>query len=124
MSIARQGPPGTTRSCPHCHATILDSASVCPACRHHLRFNPAAVEREPPSFSALKVDGTIRHPGSGEAWEYSVSISIRNERGDEITRQVVGVGALRSAEQRTFTFAVDVFTPAGSGTAGKDRIAG
>ena len=29
---------GKTRSCPHCRATILESAAVCPACRHHLRF--------------------------------------------------------------------------------------
>ena len=120
MSTVRQGPPGTTRTCPHCHATILESASVCPACRHHLRFNPAAAERELPSFSPLRVEGTIRHPNVGEAWEYSVSLSIRNERGEEITRQVVGVGALRSAEQRTFTFAVDVFTPAGTRVPGND----
>ena len=42
MSAVRQGSPGATRNCPHCKATILDSASVCPACRGHLRFDPAA----------------------------------------------------------------------------------
>jgi hypothetical protein len=59
------------------------------------------------------VEGSIRHPDSGEAWEYSVVISIKNERGDEVARQVVGVGALQPGEKRTFTFAVEVFTPDG-----------
>jgi hypothetical protein len=59
------------------------------------------------------VEGSIRHPETGEAWEYSVVISIKNERGDEVARQVVGVGALQPGEKRTFTFAVEVFTPDG-----------
>jgi hypothetical protein len=66
-----------------------------------------------PSFSALRVEGTIRHPPAGESWEYSVMVSIRNDRGEELARQVIGVGALNSAEQRTFTLAVEVFTPEG-----------
>lgn len=114
MSTVRQGAPGATRICPHCRATILESASVCPACRHHLRFDPAAAAG-PIGFSPLRVEGTIKHPPVGEPWEYSVMLSIRNDRGEEIARQVVGVGALHPAEQRTFTLAVEVFTP----TAGK-----
>ena len=39
-------------------------------------------------------------------------LSIRNDRGEEIARQVVGVGALRANEERTFTVAVEVFRPA------------
>jgi hypothetical protein len=42
-----------------------------------------------------------------------VVLTIRNERGVEIARQVVGVGALRPAESRTFTLSVDVKTPGG-----------
>jgi len=71
-------------------------------------------QRPAPSFSPLRVDGTIRHPPSGESWEYSVMVSIRNERGEEIARHVVGVGALQPSEQRTFTLAVEVFTPGGT----------
>lgn len=111
MSATRQGVPGTTRSCPHCRATILESASVCPACKHHLRFDPGAAQRAQPSFTPLRVEGTIRHPPAGEAWEYSVMVSIRNARGEEIARQVVGVGALQPAEERTFSLVVEVFTP-------------
>ena len=33
---------GRTRVCPHCKATILESAAVCPQCKHHLRFGVAA----------------------------------------------------------------------------------
>ena len=39
---------------------------------------------------------------------------IRNDRGEETNRQVVGVGALRPGDARTFTFAVEVFAPAGA----------
>jgi hypothetical protein len=60
----------------------------------------------------------------GEAWEYSMMLTIRNERGEEIARQQVGVGALQPAEQRTFTLSVDVFTPVqkkNSGNGGSGR---
>ena len=102
---------GKTRTCPHCRATILESANVCPGCRHHLRSGQSASESVFPSFTALKVEGTVRQPPAGEAWEYSMILSIRNERGEEIDRQIVGVGALQGAETRTFTLAVEVFTP-------------
>ena len=59
------------------------------------------------------MEGAIRHPTVGEAWEYAVTISIRNDKGEEVSRQVVGVGALHAGEGRTFTFSVDVFTPQG-----------
>src|SRR5215207_793109 len=62
----------------------------------------------------LRVDGSIRHPSVGEAWEYSVVISIKNDKGEEVGRQVVGVGALQPGEGRTFSFAVEVFAPQGS----------
>jgi hypothetical protein len=40
-----------------------------------------------------------------------VVVSIRNDRGEEIARKVVGVGALQPEEGRTVTLSVDVFTP-------------
>ena len=110
MSTVRPGVAGATRICPHCRTAILESAAVCPACRHHLRFDPGAAERAEPAFSPLRVEGTIRHPADGPAWEYSVVVSIRDGRGEEIARQVVGVGALNPTDVRTFTCAVEVFT--------------
>jgi len=112
VSTIRRTPAGATRTCPHCRTQILQSANVCPSCRKHLRFDPsAAAAAQSPSFTPLRVEGTIRHPDAGEPWEYSVVISIKNERGDEVARQVVGVGALAPGEGRTFSFMVEVFTP-------------
>lgn len=110
---ARIGSPGKTRICPHCKTTILESASVCPGCHHHLRFdrNASVDSRAQPAFSALRVEGAIRNPEGGDAWEYSVVVSIRNDRGEEVARKVVGVGALDPRESRTVTLSVDVFTP-------------
>lgn len=113
MSPVRQLEPGATRSCPHCRTTILDSASICPACKKYLRFDPEAAARAAsgPTLVPLKVEGSVRHPDGGEPWEYSIVVSVRNDRGEEITRQVVGVGALQPNEARTFSFAVEVFAP-------------
>jgi len=65
------------------------------------------------SFTALHVQGELRHSEQGGDWEYSVVMTIRNERGEEVSRQVVGVGALRPSESRTFTLSVEVVTPPG-----------
>jgi hypothetical protein len=111
MTPVRAGAPGATRTCPHCRQTILESADICPACRHHLRFVPGEEERAPASLSPLRVEGTIRHPRDGEPWEYSIVVTVLNEKGVEIARHVTGVGVIRDAEERTFTLSVDVFTP-------------
>jgi polyhydroxyalkanoate synthesis regulator phasin len=66
------------------------------------------------------VEGTIRHPAAGEAWEYSIVVSILGGQGQEITRQIVSVGALNPEEARTFRMAVEVFTPS-SEEASKER---
>ena len=41
-------------------------------------------------------------------------LSIRDERGEEITRQVIGVGALHADEQRTFTLQVEMTEATGA----------
>ena len=102
---------GKSRSCPHCRATILQSATICPVCQKSLRWDPHVGRHKPPSFSALKVEGTIDHPVA-DPWEYSVLLPIRNDRGEEIARQMVDVGALQPREKRTFTLSVEVFTAA------------
>jgi len=116
MTVGRALAPGKTRVCPHCKAKILESASVCPGCHHHLRFDPSAVaeKRTVSSFSPLRVEGTIRHPTGGGPWEYSVLVCIRNERGEELARHVVGVGAMQTNDIRTFSLSVDVYAPRGT----------
>jgi hypothetical protein len=113
MSTGRVALTGKTRICPHCKSTILESASVCPACQHHLRFDPKAIaeRRAQATFSALRVEGAFRHPADGDAWEYSVVVSVRNDRGEEVARKVVGVGALNANEGRTIMLSVDVHKP-------------
>jgi hypothetical protein len=103
--------PGKTRTCPHCKATILESLSICPGCLHHLRFDSEAAKRQVAATSALRVEGLIRHPPLEEPWEYFVVIAIRNDRGEEVARQVVNVGALTGAEKRTFTLSVEMLPP-------------
>ncbi len=111
-ATARPATAGTTRACPHCKATILESAAVCPACRGHLRYDSAAqAANAPVTHSPLRVEGAIRHPGDGPAWEYTMLLTIRNARGEEVARQLVGVGAMQPNEERTFTLSVDVSTP-------------
>jgi hypothetical protein len=110
VSNVRRTPAGATRPCPHCRAVILQSMTVCPTCRKHLKFSPSG-DAVVPTFSPLRVEGSIRHPEGGEAWEYAVMVTITNDRGEEIGRQVVGVGALQPGEARSFSFAVEVFAP-------------
>ena len=108
MSNARPGTPGATRACPHCKEDILESASVCPACRHHVRFTADAASTEAAPLTALRIEGSIRQPADVAAWEYSVVVSIRNDRGEEIGRKLIGVGAMAPNELRTFNLSVEI----------------
>jgi len=114
MNAARQGSPGATRPCPHCKAVILESASVCPACRGHLRYDEAALERAKTRSVPLDIEGTLSPPKGDTVHEYSMVLSIRNERGEEIIRQVVGVGALHPDEVRTFSVQVEMTEATGA----------
>ena len=91
MTPARPEAPGGSRVCPHCRQTILASAAVCPICRHHLRAGEATV--------ALAAAGTI--------CEYSIMVSVYAGDGTELTRQIVGVGALKPNETRVFDVSVE-----------------
>jgi hypothetical protein len=109
MSNLRPGQPGATRQCPHCRETILESAAVCPACKHHLRYGAVDDSRDVQQLAVvpLRIEGTIRHPPDGEPWEYTVVVTINNDRGEEIARRLVGVGTLSPNEQRSFTLSVE-----------------
>ena len=106
MTPLGAGTAGATRTCPHCRETILESAAICPACNHKLRYGgPAGDLAAPAALTPLKVEGSFRNPDSG-AWEYS--LVIRNERGEEIARRLVGVGAMQPGEQRSFSLSVEM----------------
>jgi hypothetical protein len=114
--------PGATRSCPHCRATILESAVVCPGCKHHLRFDkdarPGAVAA---THTAWKVEGTLDAERMDATSEYSILVTVRNERNEEIARQLVNVGALQGAERRTFTLSIEVSEPRTGGIPPRKR---
>jgi hypothetical protein len=109
----RPGTAGATRECPHCKATILESAVICPACKHYLRYDSETRPAKPQEVP-LQVEGTIRHPPEGDPWEYSVVVVIRDEHGKEVARKVVGVGAMHPGDQRSFSLAVEVFEAKGA----------
>ncbi len=112
MNAARPGSPGATRSCPHCKATVLESAAICPGCRHHLRFSGAGTQVEAAAgYSALAIEGTVTHQRSNEPCEYSVVVEIRNDRGEPTVRHVIGVGVLQAGETRRVQLSVEL-TPA------------
>ena len=119
MSNIRSGSPGATRACPHCKETILESASVCPACKHHVRFagtgGTAPGTEADATLTALRIEGSIRQPADVAAWEYSVVVSIKNEAGKEIGRKLIGVGAMAPDELRTFNLSVEVVPRQGKG---------
>jgi hypothetical protein len=110
----RAGEPGATRTCPHCREVILESAAVCPACKHHVRFEkPAVAPYDRAATTAatttpLRIEGNIRNPPDGQVYEYSMVLTIRNDRGEEIARRLVGVGAMQPEERRTFALSVEM----------------
>ena len=62
----------------------------------------------------MRMEGTIQHAVRDEACEYCVVISITNERGEKVAREVVGVGGLQPGQRHKYTFSVDL-TPVRGG---------
>jgi hypothetical protein len=60
---------------------------------------------------AMRIEGTIQHPARDEQCEYCVVVSITNERGEKVARQVVGVGALQPGERHKYSFSIDLISP-------------
>lgn len=108
------GQPNLTRTCPHCKATILASATICPGCKGHLRFDKDA--KVVANKAAWQVEGTLEPDRSDAATEYSIVINVRNERNEEVARQVVNVGALQGNERRTFTLSIETSESKSSGS--------
>lgn len=105
-------PAGETWNCPHCGERILRSAAICPACQRHLRLDAMKPGQQAAAPACpLSVEGLIHHPGSSEPWEYSVLVEVHDGRGELLARRVVGIGALRPAETRSFSLRVEVFAP-------------
>jgi hypothetical protein len=122
MNSPRPGTPGATRACPHCRELILESAAVCPACKHHVRFDAGAAGASDETVSPLTIEGSFVNPAGDQAWEYSVVIAIRNDKGVEVARKLIGVGALNPDEKRTFSLTVEMAPAKPKLGAGKPAI--
>jgi hypothetical protein len=113
--VERRAAVGKTRSCPHCRATILESAAVCPACRHHLRFEKRRGEQPAPASQvALRVSGEFARAAASGPGEYHVVVVIRDASGAELARKVIGVGGLAPGEERMVDLTVEIFDPPGA----------
>ncbi|HEY2986995.1 MAG TPA: hypothetical protein VGL11_04675 [Candidatus Binatia bacterium] len=103
---------GATRTCPHCRSTILQSSTVCPACRHFLRFDTVkGATKGVTSIEPMRVEAIVRQPEDGNGCEYSLVVTVRNDRGEELTRQVIAVGGMKPSEARIFSVWVETYSP-------------
>jgi hypothetical protein len=110
MALAR-GSAGESRPCPHCRTVILASAAVCPKCQHHLRFDVSSGQKAQPVATAFRLEGSIHHREGSGAREYSVVVTVHNERGELLGREVVAVGSIRGSESRNITLSVEFPAP-------------
>lgn len=104
--------PGRTRACPHCKSTILESADVCPACHHHLRFGADRRAGRARTETLFRIEGVVRPPDPSDAWEYDVVVALYDEKGVELAREVVHVGALRVPASRKCVVSIDAYAAA------------
>lgn len=120
-SAARPGQLGGTRNCPHCKARILDSAIVCPGCRHHLRFGNDAADQAAARArrTAWQIECTLQPSAEEPEVEYCIVVCVRDAKGNEIARQVVDVGGLKGRDERSFSLSVETAPPRGPAVARK-----
>ena len=88
-----------------------------PLASRHTRGEPgaqgAAVET---GHTPLSIEGSFRNPAGDVAWEYSVVVAIRDDKGKEIARKLIGVGALKPEEVRSFSLSVEMAPAKGKST--------
>jgi len=67
----------------------------------------------------LRIESTLRQPKEGSGCEYCLVVVVTNDRGEELTRQVISVGTLKPAEARTFSLSVETYAPGVAATNGQ-----
>jgi hypothetical protein len=68
-----------------------------------------APEEQQAGHVALKVSGQFSRPATEGPGEYSVVVVIRDARGTEIARKVIGVGGLAPGDERVVDLTVELF---------------
>jgi len=77
-------------------------------CRHNLRFAALGAEPRLKQMSCpLSVEGTLKNGDNGEALEYFLLMEVRDEAGNIISRQSVGVGAIPQRAKRIFSLRIE-----------------
>jgi hypothetical protein len=106
---------GHTRDCRTVARSIRESAAVCPSCGHYLRYGGPKPRwrRKPAVTSRCAIEGCIRHPAGGGAGEYTVVVSIWNDRGEEIARKLIGVGAMNPTSSARSRLSVEAVSAKG-----------
>ena len=54
-----------------------------------------------------RIEGNFGAEPPNDPMEYSMIISVRDERNEEIARHVVNVGQIQGNERRTFTLSIE-----------------
>ena len=65
----------------------------------------------PATKTAWQIEGTLDAERMDAATEFSILVVVRNERNEEVARQIVNVGALQGVERRTFTLPIETSEP-------------
>ena len=66
---------------------------------------------EPAGQVALKVAGKVSRQATDGPGEYAVVVVIRDARGAELARKVIGVGGLAAGDERQVELTVEIFDP-------------
>lgn len=61
----------------------------------------------------FRLEGVVRPPDAAEAWEYDVVVALYDEKGVELAREVVHVGALRAPASRKCVVSIDAYPSTG-----------
>jgi len=70
-----------------------------------LRFDRAG--NSPAAKAAWQIEGTFVPEHVDQTTQYTILVSVRDERNEEIARHVVNVGSVQGAERRTFTLSIE-----------------
>jgi hypothetical protein len=57
--------------------------------------------------TAWLIEGTLDAERMDASTEYSILVTVRNERNEEVARQVINVGSLQGIERRTFALSIE-----------------
>lgn len=70
----------------------------------------------------FRIEGVVRPPDATDAWEYDVVVALYDDKGVELAREVVHVGALRAPASRKCVVSIDAYAAAAAAPAESPRV--